>query len=90
MFIVKKSEETVAVLELLSVVVYTVINSNGVVDRICPMTSRVSAVSQEERLPPEERFCPHCNEYMSKATFFHYRLLYYDHLANKWQTSTLL
>ena len=30
----------------------------------------------------KERFCPHCNEYVSKATFFRHRLFYYDHLAN--------
>lgn len=68
-------------LELLSIVVYTIINSNGVVGHVCPMASRVSAVSQEERRPPKERFCPHCNEYVSKATFFRHRLFYYDHLA---------
>ena len=42
-------------------------------------------------VPPP--YCPHCSEYVSRATLYRHRLKYYDHVPyqqmnNTWQTCT--
>ena len=45
--------------------------------------------SSEKRRPRKNLFCPHCDEMVSKTTFYRHKKCYYDSRAKRWTKTTV-